>query len=301
MRLRRAPILMKMENGQSPKEKYLHDFTYHGKELSFTEAKNIMFQYLDSSGSVDLEKDANGIAKIRLSNPRFKNAINVKMMSDLEEITEKLSQWTDCKGAIVYGAGGNFCSGGDLNMAKKINNSYYGYAMNIYIGHILDKFKRLPIITVAYIEGAGALGGGAEITTACDYRLMCNAVDTTAIGFVHSKMGIVPAWGSTARLVSIMGVRKTLDLLLESRLFSAAEAMDSGLVDGAVATMADAETWLSHKIRADVNVIRAIKRMVQCYDDSPETVRMIESRIFAPLWGGPANQAAIEKHLKHKR
>jgi len=76
-------------------------------------------------------------------------------MSDLEEITEKLSQWTDCKGAIVYGADGNFCSGGDLNMAKKINNSYYGYAMNIYIGHILDKFKRLPIITVAYIEGAG--------------------------------------------------------------------------------------------------------------------------------------------------
>lgn len=77
MRLSRAPLLMKMENGQSPKEKYLHDFTYHGKELSFTEAKNIMFQYLDSSGSVDLEKDANnGIAKIRLSNPRFKNAIN---------------------------------------------------------------------------------------------------------------------------------------------------------------------------------------------------------------------------------
>lgn len=223
------------------------------------------------------------------------------MMSDLDDITEKLSQWTDCKGAIVYGADGNFCSGGDLNLAKKINKSYYGYAMNIYFGHILDKFKRLPIITVAYIEGPGALGGGAEITTACDYRLMCNAVDTTAIGFVHSKMGIVPAWGSTARLVSIVGVRKTLDLLLESRLFTAAEAMDSGLVDGAVATMEDAEAWLSNKIKADVNVIRAIKRTMQCYDDSPETVRIMESRIFAPLWGGPANQAAIEKQLKHKK
>jgi len=157
------------------------------------------------------------------------------------------------------------------------------------------------MVTRVIILSTGALGGGAEITTACDYRLMCNAVDTTAIGFVHSKMGIVPAWGSTARLVSIMGVRKTLDLLLESRLFSASEAMDSGLVDGSVATMADAEAWLSHKIKADVNVIRAIKRMVQCYDDSPETARTMERRIFAPLWGGPANQAAIEKHLKHKK
>ncbi|KAE9544036.1 hypothetical protein AGLY_001725 [Aphis glycines] len=299
--MHRTPILMNMENWQTPKEKYLHDFKYHGKELSFTEAKNIMFQYLDSSGSVDLEKDSNGIAKIRLSNPRFKNAINVKMISDLEEITEKLTQWTNCKGAILYGANGNFCSGGDLNIAKTINNPFSGYAMNIYIGHVIDKFKRLPIITVAYIEGTGAIGGGAEITTACDYRLMCNAADSTVIGFPHSKMGIVPAWGSTGRLVSIVGVRKTLDLLLESRLLRAAEAMDSGLVDGTVTTMADAEAWLSRKIKGDLNVIRAIKSTVMCYNDSLETARMMESRIFAPLWGGTAHNAALEQHLKHNK
>ncbi|XP_060847193.1 ethylmalonyl-CoA decarboxylase-like isoform X2 [Rhopalosiphum padi] len=300
-RLSSAPKLMQMENGQSPKEKYLHDFTYHGQELSVTEAKNVLFQHLDNNGSVDLEKDANGIAKIRLNNPRIKNAINVKMMLDLDEITEKLSQWTDCKGAIMYGADGNFCSGGDLKMAKKINNAFYGYAMSIYVGHILDKFKKLPIITVAYIDGTGAIGGGAELTTACDYRLMCNAVDTTAIGFVQSKMGIVPAWGATGRLVSIMGARKTLDLLLEARLFGVTEAMDLGLVDGAVASLADAEAWLSRKIKPDVNVIRAIKRMVRCHDDSQEAARMIESRIFAPLWGGPVNQAAIERQVKHKK
>lgn len=45
--------------------------------------------------------------------------------------------------------------GGDLNFAKKISNPFGGYAMNIYIGHILDKFKKLPIVTVAFIESAG--------------------------------------------------------------------------------------------------------------------------------------------------
>ncbi|XP_026819699.1 ethylmalonyl-CoA decarboxylase-like [Rhopalosiphum maidis] len=300
MRLSGGPNLTWVENGRTPKEKYLHDFTYHGQELSVTEAKNVLFQHLDNNGSVDLEKDANGMAKIRLNNPRFKNAVNVKMMLDLDEITEKLSQWTDCKGAIIYGADGNFCSGGDLKVAKKMNNAFYGYAMSVYVGHILDKFKKLPIITVAYIDGAGAIGGGAEITTACDYRLICNAVDTTAIGFVHSRMGIVPAWGATGRLTSIIGTRKTLKILLESRMLGAAEAMELGLVDGVVATLMDAEAWLSRKVKPDVNIIRTIKRTVQCYENLQETTRMLESKIFAPLWGGPVNQTAIERHMKHK-
>jgi ethylmalonyl-CoA/methylmalonyl-CoA decarboxylase len=76
MRLSGGPNLTRVENGRTPKEKYLHDFTYHGQELSVTEAKNVLFQHLDNNGSVDLEKDANGIAKIRLNNPRVKNAVN---------------------------------------------------------------------------------------------------------------------------------------------------------------------------------------------------------------------------------
>jgi len=76
-------------------------------------------------------------------------------MSDLDKITEKLEQWTECKGAIMYGIDGNFCSGGDLKLEKKMNNPSNGYAMTIYMSHILDKLKKLPIITVAYIDGYG--------------------------------------------------------------------------------------------------------------------------------------------------
>ncbi|XP_025203231.1 ethylmalonyl-CoA decarboxylase-like [Melanaphis sacchari] len=299
--LSRASILVQMKNGRTLNEKYLHDYTYHGQELSVTEAKDVLNQYLDNHGSMNLEKGVNGIAKICLSNPRLRNAINVKMISELNDIIDELYQWTECKGLILYGADGNFCSGGDLKTAKIMNNSFQGYAMSVYIGHILDKLSKLPIITVAYIEGTGAIGGGAEVSMACDYRIMCNADDTTVIGFVHSKMGIVPAWGSTGRLVSILGVRKTMDLLLEAKMLSSTKAIDLGLVDGTVATLADAEAWLSNKIKSNVNVIRAIKRTVKCYENSGEAVQMLESRIFAPLWGGPANRAAIERNLKHKK
>lgn len=77
------------------------------------------------------------------------------MMADLENIVNKLDQQLECKGVILYGANGNFCSGGDLNMVKRMNNPEMGYAMAIYMGYILEKLKNLPMITVAFIEGSG--------------------------------------------------------------------------------------------------------------------------------------------------
>lgn len=65
-----------MEDGNSPRENYFQKFTYAGKELSVNEAKEVISQFVEDSGSVDLEKDVNGIAKICLNNPRSKNALN---------------------------------------------------------------------------------------------------------------------------------------------------------------------------------------------------------------------------------
>lgn len=127
--------------------------------------------------------------------------------------------------------------------------------------------------------------------------------ETTVIGFVHATMGLVPAWGSSGRLVSMMGSRITLDLLLEGRLMRASEAMAIGLVDGTVATLTDAEQWLSPKIRHDATVIRAIKRTLSCHEaglDKREA-SLIERKIFAPFWGGPVNCAALEKFFKKKK
>lgn len=68
-----------MENGLTPKEIYLQNFTYAGPELSIGQAKEIVSRYPVDSGSVDLEKDANGFARICLNNPRYKNAVNGKL------------------------------------------------------------------------------------------------------------------------------------------------------------------------------------------------------------------------------
>jgi len=77
------------------------------------------------------------------------------MMMDLEKVVDKLDQWTEGKGVILHGTDGNFCSGGDLNITKHIGTSEIGYAISTYMNHILEKFRKLPMISVAYIDGTG--------------------------------------------------------------------------------------------------------------------------------------------------
>ncbi|XP_050438836.1 ethylmalonyl-CoA decarboxylase-like isoform X2 [Adelges cooleyi] len=274
---------------------------YAGPEPSIDEARATMSTFF--GGSVDLEKDeVNCIAKIKLNYTQIKNAISGKMMVDLEGIVDELEQWGKCKGALLHGADGNFCSGGDLNMARKANNPESGYAMSTYMHAILNRFQMLPFITVAYIDGIGALGGGAELSTACDYRLMCDD-RTTVIGFVHGRMGLVPAWGATGRLLAIVGRQKATDLLLDAKPVPAEYALRIGLADDTVATLSDAVNWLLRKVgRNHVDVIKAIKYTRSTYDKHckwQECAGQMERKIFAPLWGGSANREALSKNIKH--
>jgi len=148
----------------------------------------------------------------------------------------------------------------------------------------------------------GALGGGAELTTACDYRLMCSESPATGIGFVQVRMGLVPAWGSSGRLMSIVGPQRALDLLLDARVLTASEAAAVGLADGTAVSLAGAMDWLRRKVQHHGHVVRAVKRTRLVYLDGfgPRDAVDAECRIFAPLWGGPANREALARRVKHK-
>lgn len=73
------------------------------------------------------------------------------------------------------------------------------------------------------------MGGGAELSIACDYRIM--AGDCKGLGFVHGRMAIVPAWGGTRRLVNAIGYRKALEVLTTACVYSPDSALRIGLID----------------------------------------------------------------------
>nr|XP_020646383.1 ethylmalonyl-CoA decarboxylase isoform X1 [Pogona vitticeps] len=254
-------------------------------------------------GSIDLSKEDNGIGILTLNNPKFMNAFTGTMMVELQEKVAELENWKNGKGLIVRGAENTFCSGSDLNAVMVLSRPQDGMDMCMFMQNTLTRLMRLPLITVALIQGK-ALGGGAELTTACDFRLM---TPESEIRFVHKQMGLVPGWGGAARLVQILGSSPTLKLLSGATRIDPESALHMGLIEAVLPSSSEAHsleetcTWLKHYTNGPVEVIQAIKRVVSGGRELHlEAALRTEKEIFGTVWGGPANLQALAQRTKHK-
>ncbi|CAG12896.1 unnamed protein product, partial [Tetraodon nigroviridis] len=258
-------------------------------------------------GSIDLLKQESGVAVLTVNNPSRRNAFSGSMMVELEQKVSQLESWTQGKGLIVCGAGGTFCSGSDLNAVRAIANPQDGMKMCMFMQNTLTRLLRLPLISVALVEGV-ALGGGAELTTACDFRLMAPG---SLIQFVHKHMGLVPGWGGAARLVRIVGSRSALKLLAGAVKAGPELSLQMGLTDGileapqrpdgdgAGSALQQAEDWLGLHTAGAAPVLQAVKKVVLAGGELPlsEALRA-EKDVFGTVWGGPANLQALASKAK---
>ncbi|NXG58137.1 ECHD1 decarboxylase, partial [Hemiprocne comata] len=271
----------------------------HGYEEELIKKKLAQF----AGGSIKLSKDDNGIGILTLNNPKLMNAFTGTMMLELQERVTELENWNDGKGLIIHGAGNTFCSGSDLNAVKAISNSEDGMNMCMFMQNTLTRLMRLPLISVALVQGK-ALGGGAELTTACDFRLMTPGSE---IRFVHKHMGLVPGWGGAARLVRIVGSGAALQLLSGAARVDPERALHLGLSEKTLSSsdetraLEEARAWLGQYTEGPASVIRAAKKVVTAGKDLPlEAALRTEKDIFGTVWGGPANLQALVRKAKHK-
>ena len=165
------------------------------------------------TGSVLLEPTQHEqVAILRLANIERKNAISGRMMFDLANIIDKITD-DDSRvysGLIVTGDGNIFCAGADFGLAKEVlTTPEHGSAMSGFMSDALNALRSSDIVSVCLLNGP-AVGGGAEITTSCDFRLMTPASYAT---FIHARMGVTPGWGAVGRLMSIVGRANALKLL----------------------------------------------------------------------------------------
>ncbi|XP_041044524.1 ethylmalonyl-CoA decarboxylase isoform X1 [Carcharodon carcharias] len=255
-----------------------------------------------SGGSIDLQKDQNGIATLIINHPERKNAFSGTMMIDLRDSVEELENWTNGKGLIIRGADNTFCSGSDLRAVKAMLNPEDGLRICMFMQNTLTRLLRLPLISVALVQGK-ALGGGAEVTTACDFRIMTTGSE---IRFVHKHMGLVPGWGGATRLIKLIGYRNALKLLSSTQHVDPATGLKIGLVDEILTStdgdscLEEAENWLNQYTNGSSQVIRAIKNVVVSGRElSQEESLKNEKSIFGTLWGSPANLKALAQKVKH--
>ncbi|GMF59500.1 unnamed protein product [Phytophthora fragariaefolia] len=170
-------------------------------------------------------------AVLEIHNPSARNALSGKMMAQLADIVALLEEpnvHRELNAVVLRGTDGWFCAGADLRVARQeLNSSEAGAAMGALMVDTLTRFRRLPLVSIAVIEG-GAFGGGAELATACDFRVVeSNAV----IQFVQARMGVVPGWGGGARLYKIVGRQHALRLLCTAEKLLPERALQLQLVD----------------------------------------------------------------------
>ncbi|TYL54919.1 3-hydroxyacyl-CoA dehydrogenase [Nocardioides sp. BGMRC 2183] len=210
----------------------------------------------DTQTAVRYEKDADGIVTLTLDDPnQSANTMNELYLSSMDACVNRLYDEADSvTGVVVASAKKTFFAGGDLkNMMKSSKDDGEAvFAQCEKVKASLRRLEKFPKPVVAAINGA-ALGGGCEITLACNHRI---AVDdrSVKIGLPESTLGLLPAGGGVTRTVRMFGLQSALmDFLLQGTQFNPQAALKKGLVDELVATREElvpaAKTWI--KANAD--------------------------------------------------
>ena len=150
---------------------------------------------------IQIERRPDDIAIITINRPEVLNAINVDVIAELSSAIDILSADDSVKVVIITGKGErSFCAGADIRYVVNINPiEAERYASSVHT--MLNKIENLEKPVIAAINGY-ALGGGCEITLACDIRI---ASVNAKIGQTEVKIGIPPGWGGTQRMLRILG------------------------------------------------------------------------------------------------
>jgi enoyl-CoA hydratase/carnithine racemase len=165
------------------------------------------------------------IARLTLNRPEALNALNRATASGLEAALESLEGSRDVKVVIVGGSGRAFCAGNDIAEMPALSGAE-AEAVSARWQQIVDRFARLPQVTIAAVQGY-ALGGGCMLAAAQDLRV---AERSARFGLPEITLGFNPSYG-IARLLDLLGGAHARDLLLTGRTVDAAEAHRMGLVN----------------------------------------------------------------------
>jgi enoyl-CoA hydratase/carnithine racemase len=156
------------------------------------------------------------------------NSYDRDFMAELSDAVDAAAGDPAVKVAIVRSASKRFfCAGADIK-AFLANDTAANMAM-IELGHeVLARIATIPKVFIAQIEGH-ALGGGLEISLACDLRF--GARGSYRLGVPEVTLGLLPGNGGTQRLSRLIGVSRALDLMVTGRQVSPGEAHALGILN----------------------------------------------------------------------
>ncbi|WDE04591.1 fatty acid oxidation complex subunit alpha FadB [Thalassomonas viridans] len=185
------------------------------------QGNSLSAQLLDD-GIVELKYDAQGSV----------NKFDQATFEDFRAAVEAINNCADAKGVMVTSGKPAFIVGADitefLETFKQPEDQLIPWVKAA--SDVFDSFEDIQLPTIAAINGF-ALGGGCEMTLACDYRVADTSV---SIGLPEVKLGLMPGFGGTVRLPRLIGADNAVEWMSTGKAHKAEQALAAGVLDAVV-------------------------------------------------------------------
>jgi enoyl-CoA hydratase/carnithine racemase len=245
------------------------------------------------------------IAIVTMIREREMNTLSLELLNELDEaLTASVA--AGARALIITGQGRAFCAGAHLRYFTADDPRIGAGSFDLRdrylqpIASLFDRIETLPIPVIAAINGF-ALGGGCEMSLACDFRLMA---DNTKIGVPEVRIGALAGAGGVQKLHRLVGRGKAQEWILLGSHITAPEALAHGLVTAVhpAADLMTAAMELAGRFRLLGSRAVAQSKMAvrMCGDTDLGTARNIGLEALAMLIGGPEWQEGMAAFMEKR-
>jgi enoyl-CoA hydratase/carnithine racemase len=179
-------------------------------------------------GELIIDRPADGVLRLAISNPQKRNALDHEILG---AITEQLASLDGVRCVMLTGSGGMFSSGYDIG---ELSPEVFAERAEKLVAHpfcnALAALDAADVPTLAVLAGP-TIGGGLELAVACDLRL---ASDHIKLGMPPAKLGLIYSHTGLRRFLDAIGEPRTRELFLLGRYIDAETAESWGLVNWVV-------------------------------------------------------------------
>ena len=247
-------------------ESVVHTMTHHKRPFANYQARNFLWSVSDDGK----------VATLTLNRPERKNPLTFDSYAEIRDLFRNLVYATDVKAIVVTGAGGNFCSGGDVHeIIGPLTEMSMPELLDFtrMTGDLIKALRACPQPVVAAVDGICA-GAGAMIALAADMRLGTPQARTA---FLFTRVGLAGAdMGACTLLPRMIGQGRASELLYTGRAMTA----DEGLAWG-----------FFNSLQSSEGVLDAAHKLARQLADGPTFAHGVTKKLLHQEWNMGLDEA----------
>jgi enoyl-CoA hydratase len=249
------------------------------------------------------------IAKVTINRPDKLNSLNQEVISALKEMCSWAETNDSVRCVVITGAAPNpppegkrakpnaFVAGADIT---EFVGKGSGEIKELFADNAIEAIWNLTKPTIAMVDGF-ALGGGCEVACSCDIRIASNKA---IFGTPEIKLGLIPGYGGTQRLVHLVGYGKAMEMIMTGNNVDAEEAYRIGIANQLCSSeeLEDTTMILAQTIASkSMHTLRVAKKTIRAALDNSITEGVaIEAEAFANLFDTEDKEIGVKAFLNRE-